>query len=449
MWTRQHNCLLISAAGWSAANAALAMAILFVISSLGQPLVEAQTFHVIHSFAAGADGATPLAGVTLDAEGNLYGTAEYGGLTSPMCYSGGCGTVYQMKRSGADWILTPLYSFHGNDGANPAARVMFGVNGTLYGTTQIGGHGNCAFFGSGCGLVFDLKPSATVCKTALCPWTASVLYEFTGLSDGGEPGTGDLNFDQSGDVYGTTVNGGYTGDSCPASNRGCGVDFELTRSGGSWSETVLHKFFGAGDGEYPEAGVIFDNAGNLYGTAAHGNTIQWDGTAYELTPSGSGWLETTLYAFPVEGPDGNIVFGGLIFDRQGNLYGSTQVGGSQNGGTVFELSSSNGNWTPTVLWNLSGNGGSLASLTMDALGNLYGTTYADGFSGKGNVFKLSPSGSGWTYTSLHDFSGGSDGAYPIGSVSLDARGNLYGTTSSGGTGSACNGGCGVVWEITP
>jgi uncharacterized repeat protein (TIGR03803 family) len=227
------------------------------------------------------------------------------------------------------------------------------------------------------------------------------------------------------------------------------VAFELTRSGSNWSESVLHEFFGAGDGEYPEAGVIFDNAGNLYGSAAHGNTVQWDGSAYELMPSGSGWEETTLYAFPIEGPDGNVVFGGLIFDPQGNLYGSTEVGGSQSGGTVFELSPSNGTWMSTVLWNFSGNGGSLASLTMDALGNLYGTTYADGISQKGNVFKLSPSGHGWIYTSLHDFTGGSDGAYPMGSVSLDAHGNLYGTASAGGTGSACNDGCGVVWEITP
>jgi hypothetical protein len=122
--------------------------------------------------------------------------------------------------------LTPLYYFHGNDGANPGARVMFAANGTLFGTTELGGHGNCVFFGSGCGIVFNLKPSATVCKSALCPWTATVLYEFTGHSDGGEPGTGDLNFDQSGNVYGTTVYGGYTGDSCPASNRGCGVAFD-------------------------------------------------------------------------------------------------------------------------------------------------------------------------------------------------------------------------------
>jgi uncharacterized repeat protein (TIGR03803 family) len=449
MWCRQQAHPLIFRAGSCAANATLTLAIVFVAAMFWLPPAEAQSFRVLHNFSAGEDGATPLAGVSLDAEGNLYGTTESGAVTSPMCYSGGCGTVYQMKHSGSGWILTPLYSFHGNDGANPGARVMFAANGTLFGTTELGGHGNCVFFGSGCGIVFNLKPSATVCKSALCPWTATVLYEFTGHSDGGEPGTGDLNFDESGNVYGTTVYGGYTGDSCPASNRGCGVAFELTRSGSNWSESVLHEFFGAGDGEYPEAGVIFDNAGNLYGSAAHGNTVQWDGSAYELMPSGSGWEETTLYAFPIEGPDGNVVFGGLIFDPQGNLYGSTEVGGSQSGGTVFELSPSNGNWMPSVLWNFSGNGGSLASLTMDALGNLYGTTYADGISQKGNVFKLSPSGHGWVYTSLHDFTGGSDGAYPIGSVSLDAHGNLYGTASAGGTGSACNDGCGVVWEITP
>lgn len=247
MWCQQTYRVILGARS-CAANAALAMAIVFVSSIFWLPPVQAQTFQVIHSFSAGDDGAAPLAGVTLDAEGNLYGTAEYGAITAPMCYSGGCGTVYQMRRSGSGWVLTPLYSFHGNDGANPLARVMFGANGTLYGTTQIGGHGNCAFFASGCGIVFNLRPSATVCKTALCPWTATVLYEFTGLSDGGEPGTGDLNFDRSGNIYGTTVYGGYTGDSCPATNRGCGVAFELTRSGASGARVFCTNFLAPGMG---------------------------------------------------------------------------------------------------------------------------------------------------------------------------------------------------------
>jgi len=139
---------------------------------------------------------------------------------------------------------------------------------------------------------------------------------------------------------------------------------------------------------------------------------------------------------------------GLIFDQAGNLYGSASSGGSGNGGTVFELMPSNGNWNFNLLYSLSGSGGSrngpLRSLTMDAAGNLYGTTYSDGAYGAGSVFKLKPSNGAWTYTDLYDFTGGDDGANPYGGVTLDANGNLYGTTAFGGASDA-----GVVWEITP
>jgi uncharacterized repeat protein (TIGR03803 family) len=146
----------------------------------------------------------------------------------------------------------------------------------------------------------------------------------------------------------------------------------------------------------------------------------------------------------------------LIFDRAGNLYGATGQGGSNGGGTVYELADSNGSWSFGLLYSFSGSfpGRDVysASLTMDAAGNLYGTTPLDGAYGYGNVFKLSPSNDGWTFTSLHDFTGGSDGGYPESNVTLDADGNLYGTTQCGGNDFICNiypGGPGVVWEITP
>jgi uncharacterized repeat protein (TIGR03803 family) len=136
--------------------------------------------------------------------------------------------------------------------------------------------------------------------------------------------------------------------------------------------------------------------------------------------------------------------GGLMRDSAGNLYGTTLTGGDNGGGTVYELSPSNGGWTFTTLYNFSGNGGSFAVLIMDAAGNLYGTTIGDGAYGQGNVFKLTPSNGSWIYTSLHDFTGGSDGSQPYGQVTLDANGNLYGTASIGGPDNK-----GVVWEITP
>jgi uncharacterized repeat protein (TIGR03803 family) len=162
----------------------------------------------------------------------------------------------------------------------------------------------------------------------------------------------------------------------------------------------------------------------------------------------SGWTENVLYIFG--GFEGNRnPNSGLIFDSLGNLYGTTYVGGAGSGGTVFELTPSGGKWIFAPVYNFTGPGGPRSSLTMDAAGNLYGTTWADGAYGNGSVFKLTASSGGWNYTSLHDFTGGSDGEAPPGGVVLDANGNLYGTTAYGGANGCGYSGCGVVWEITP
>lgn len=279
-----------------------------------------------------------------------------------------------------------------------------------------------------------MQPSPVACKTALCPWTETVLHRFSGGSDGGAPGFGDLIFDQAGNIYGTTSAGGAYG---------YGTIFKLTPSGGSWTETVLYSFTGGSDGSQPFAGLIFDNVGNLYGTTFVGGTFGY-GTVFQLTPSGSGWTETVLYSFHGES-DGSEPVGGLIFDRSGNLYGTTSTWDAGKGGTVFKLTPSDGTWVFALLYSFTGQGGPLASLTMDATGNLYGTTYGVGFFG--NVFKLTRSGNGWTYTSLHDFTGYYDGANPWGNVILDASGNIFGTSSFGYGGYPdC---CGVAFEITP
>jgi uncharacterized repeat protein (TIGR03803 family) len=191
--------------------------------------------------------------------------------------------------------------------------------------------------------------------------------------------------------------------------------------------------FGVGGGSFPESGVTLDSAGNLYGT-----TIL--GTVYELSPSNSGWTETTLTA-SLDNP-----VGGVAIDPHGDLFGTT---GGNISGHVYELSPSNGGWTLNVLYSFNDNYiGPYDTPTLDAAGNVYGTSPSGGPYGLGLVFKLTPSNGSWIFTDLHDFNG-SEGSAPVGGVVFDASGNMYGTTSTGGTDSQCNGGCGTVWEITP
>ena len=256
----------------------------------------------------------------------------------------------------------------GNDGAQPEARVVFGPDRTLYGTTAAGAGTACN--GNGCGVVFNLKPSPTACVTALCPWMETVPYRFTGGSDGGYPYSEAVSFDQSGNLYGTTVLGGLD-----CFFRGCGVAYKLTPSGGGhWSESVLYTFSLGSDGAYPVAGLVFDRAGDLYGTTSgytNGNEAPY-GTVYELTPSGMGWTEKTLYTFQGTS-DGGTPVAGLIVDQMGTLSGATTSYGAGGGGTVFKLTQSGGTWTLQNLYSFAGplNGGPQASLAMDAAGNLW------------------------------------------------------------------------------
>jgi uncharacterized repeat protein (TIGR03803 family) len=192
----------------------------------------------------------------------------------------------------------------------------------------------------------------------------------------------------------------------------------------------------------------FDQAGNLYGATGAGGGSGCGGLGcgaiYELTPSGGGWTENILYRFQ-NGSDGVEPRGGLIIGQSGNLYGATPGAGAGGGGTVFQMTPSSGGWQFSMLYSLPGQGnGPTGTLVMDPAGNLYGMSYGDGADGAGSVFKLTPSGSGWIYTSLLDFSGGSDGKNPIGNLTLQANGKLYGATTSGG---ACGGG--AVFEISP
>jgi len=407
-------------------------------------LAQGQTLTVLHPFGnLSGDGANPYAGLTMDAHGNLYGTASDGGYFGDTC-SNGCGTVFELNRSGNSFVYRPLYSFQGgNDGDAPYTAVTIGPNGSIYGTTRNGG-GSANY-----GTVFNLQPPATFCRAVLCPWRESVLIGFN-YGNGAEP-YGQPAFDQAGNLYGTTTYGGYLGE---------GEVYELTPSNGGWRENIIYNF-GTDNGPYqPSGGVILDHAGNLYGTSMWGGLGGY-GVVYQLTPNGGSWIQTTLYSFS-GGSDGGRPSTDLLMDAAGNLYGSTGwVPETNNPGTVYELTPSGGGWTYTLLYAFpvgTEGAGSVSNLVMDRNGNLYGTTSFEGPGGLcdygcGTIFKLTPSSGGWIYTDLYDFTGGSDGAWPFGGVVLDSQGNLYGTAVYGGTGSEyClngAGGCGTVWELTP
>lgn len=383
----------------------------------------AQTFTVIHTFTGGRDGATSFGSLTFDHAGNLYGTASAGGFKGNDCPRAGCGTVFKMTQRGAGWIFTPLYSFQGDpDAAVPYAGVTIGPNGSLYGTTIFGG-------GFGYGSVFNLQPPAHTTNNTLGNWTDTVLHGFGGL-DGANPAYGSLVFDPAGNLYGTTANGGAECDD----GGYCGSVFKLAPSGGGWSLTAFN-FPGGSGGSNPVSGVILDSAGKLYGTTGIGD---FPVVVYKLTWLGSGWGETVLYTFA----DFENAQGGVIFDPSGNLFGTTLD-------TAYQLTPAGGQWNYTLLHSFAENNGPQSGLIRDAGGNLYGAACGDNVVTFGFVFRLTPSQGSWTFTDLHDFTGGSGGSCPWGGVAMDAAGNLYGTTLWGG-GPGCGvPGCGVVWELTP
>lgn len=379
----------------------------------------AQTFSVIHTFTGALDGFQPYAGVTIDQAGNLYGTTTEDHR----------GSIYQMKRRNGVWTFATLYQFGYND-FMPQGRVVAGPGGALYGLTTYGGTGNCY---EGCGMVYAIRPPQTICRTSGCPWSLSSAYSFD-YPVGIEPQLVDPVFDTAGNMYGTTLWGGI---------HAFGAVFQLSRSNGTWTANNIYDFGGI-DGKFPLSGVTLDAQGNVYGTTSNGGPDLGDrGIVYSLTRSGASWNFALLHSFHAAPGEAYSPIGGVIFDQAGNLYGTTRDGGRPGqGGVVFELSPAGGTWNFTILHSFSGNGGPMNTLAMDATGNLYGTTYADGAFGFGSVFKLTFNNGNWTFTDLHDFTNGEDGGNPIGAVSLDANGNLYGTTSGGGSNNN-----GVVWEI--
>lgn len=248
---------------------------------------------------------------------------------------------------------------------------------------------------------------------------------------------GDLIFDAQDNIYGTTS----TADIACPHGLDCGTVYELTPAGGGWVLSVLATFHAMQEPTYYinqnlAGGVVRDSAGNLYGAAAlSGYRYPPTGYVFQMTESSGVWTVNPIHYFEDGSPQA-----GLILDGTGHLYGTTPSGGPNGAGTVYKLDTDGSDFN--ILYSFSGSyGGPVDNLVMDSAENLYGTAYRDGAHLYGSVFELSPSSGGWIYTDLYDFTGGSDGGYPSGGVALDANGTLYGTTTSGGSGN------GVVWEI--
>jgi uncharacterized repeat protein (TIGR03803 family) len=271
----------------------------------------------------------------------------------------------------------------------------------------------------------------------------TVLYSFSGGADGKNP-YGGVIFDGAGNLYGTTVSGG-SGGVC--SGDGCGVVFELTNNGGIWTESVLYNFTGGNDGSGPGGGVVFDKSGNLYGTTPDGGEFS-QGVVYELSLQGSTWKQTVIHAF-TGGNDGAVgSLGSLLLDPSGNFYGVSELGGAHSAGTVFRLSPlAGGQWKFTTLYGFAGQPDAAfpyGGLITDGKNNFYGTTYYGGTNGVGTVFKLDLTAK--KESVLYSFAEGTDGGYPTSTLVFDTVGNMYGTTSMGGI-PACD--CGTVFELSP
>jgi uncharacterized repeat protein (TIGR03803 family) len=413
---------------------AVGLAVVISFTFLANRPAAAQVETLLDTFkSVRQNGQSPNDSLIFDKAGNLYGTTFVGGRYSE-------GTAFELTPNGTGgWNEKVLHSF-GNvigthsDGTNPVGPLTFDSAGNLYGTTSLGGGTNHY------GIVFELLPKAGG------GWTENILRNFNNNNPSNADGIypqGNLVIDSAGNVYGTTPDGGI----------GSGVVYELIPAGGGrWTEKVLHSF-DLTDGKYSLAGLVLDAQGNLYGTTNVGGAFS-GGVAFELSPSSGGtWTYKLLYSFGATPTDGLYPAANLIFDSAGNLYGTDYAGGAHNLGTVFELSPiAGGGWSETTLYSFGGgtDGNYPESpVTFDSSGNLYGTTTSGGASNVGVVFKLTPSGGGtWTETLLHTFTGGSDGANAFGGLILDNSGNLYGTTYVGG-GAGVFSGNGTVFEITP
>jgi uncharacterized repeat protein (TIGR03803 family) len=425
---------------------ALGYAVAMVQPSPARAVAPAAAETVLWRFQDASHGVRPDGGLVRDASGTLYGATGHGGnALCPTATEYGCGAIYALvpPASGKTaWTETILYRFGGGaDGATPAATLVFDGKGALYGTT-LGADTDNDF-----GTVFQLLPP-TAGRTA---WTEKVLHGFYGGRDGAFP-SGSLVFDSSGALYGTTAGGDSATD--------FGTVFKLTppaTGSGPWTETILYRFQGREDGASPQAAVVFDGSGALYGTTQKGGgTSRW-GTVFKLTPpakGGSAWTETVLYAFKGKG-DGAFPESALVFDTTGTLYGTTEGGDDATDfGTVFKLAppkSGGKAWAESVLLAFKGGDAGAnpqAGLLLGADGALFGTTYGgDRPTDFGTIFRLTPPVAGstkWAAATLYKFKGAGDGAYASAVLLGGSAGALFGTTR----GFDRETDCGTVYEVT-
>ena len=435
---------------------------------------------VLYSFQGGTnDGALPVGGVVFGTQGNLYGVLQFYGPGSCGPLANECGAVFQLAppaHQGDPWTETLIYEFQGkggNDGESPNGGLVIDGQGNLYGVTAYGGAGDCVLLGvpAGCGTVYKLSPP----KQNGGAWKETILYSFPTAKQGYFP-NGNLAFDKAGNLYGATTYGGGKGTTCDSFYQYCGTVFELSppkTKGGKWTEKVLHAFAGGpagkkfGDGAEPNGGLVLDSKGAVYGTTYFGGDEAGEcnggvggigcGTVFKLVPpTGKGGLWTGKVLYRFNGQDGGNPPAGMVVGGNGDIYCTAFGGGGGNfpsGAVVQLVPHSNGTWTEHVLHSFqdNGDGGEPRSgLVFDSKGNLYGTATAGGTGEGGTIFRLRLTGDAWAFTTLYNFTGAPDGAYPSGSLIFDAAGNLYGTTADGGAGQGCGDyGCGTVFELSP
>ncbi len=412
----------------------IVLALLFLATNA---LAGAQTERAIHTFAGEPDGQEPYTTLVFDKAGNLYGTTIYGGTFNQ-------GSIFKLTPSGFSWTETILYSFGTTsaDGIYPKGALVFDAKGNLYGTTTSGRSAK----GSS---LFQLSPP-TVSGGS---WTFTVLANFE-LSNQGSTGPCGLLW----------VNGLHLFGVAPYGGNGYGSIVELAppaTSGGTWSASTIYSFspLTRTDGYWPGrdcAPLIADKSGNLYGTTQLGGSLAW-GTVFELSPpatSGGAWTETILHNFADAFGNGAAPGGPVTFDANGNLYGTASGGGSNLFGVVYELSpASDGTWTFSLLYSFrtqSDDGKNPAGgVIFDKAGNMYGTTTFGVYPyPEGTIWKLAPpstSGGKWTETVLHSFTGGPDGGEPNAGLIAGPGGALYGTTLFGGNSKRD----GVVYQLVP
>lgn len=402
---------------------ALALGTAISISTVLTIPALAATETILHTFTGQPDGdSEETFNLIQDPAGNLYGVTPYGGFNDS-------GMVFELSLQDGAWVETILHSFGGTVlGDVPNGSLIMDKAGNLYGVLEAYKHG--------AGAVYELSPDGHG------NWSVTILTPHQGPH---QP-FGGLALDAAGNLYGVGQRGGSLCQAKPKLR--CGVVFELSPPAegakkDKWTYTVIHDFLGQnyGDGHWPNGSLILDGAGNLYGTTQYGGVYD-KGTAFELLPGPSGWTETILHSFGSDAGDGVVPFlASLTSDAEGNLYGTTSQGGSSGGGTVFELSPSDGGWTENILYSFTA--GFPEAPVVLRNGKLYGTSALGGTANRGTVFELSQSGGVWIEKILYSFGGApADGGEPNSGVIPDSRGNLFGVTG-GGTDYA-----GIVYEIS-